>query len=292
MKDNWIAGIPYEVAFWRNVYRWPHTYKGMMAWSHHGGAIALEGFDAGAWLRNIQAPRVLDVGCGMSYATGNHLLKDGQLIPLEIHYIDPLAPFFNEIRSRYRPGLPEIEFGMVEYLSSFYHESAHLIIIQNALDHAANPVKGIVEALGALRQGGVLYLNHHPNEAEKEHYKGFHQFNIIIEEGRLVVWNKQERHDISRLLDGFATVETSQMANGHVIAVIRKTAAVPASMLHLNADRQELSRQLLQLAFRDFHFARHFGTTLRFWAYNIVQFCIQGLPWKMKMGLKKLIHQY
>lgn len=292
MEDNWMAGIPYEVAFWQNVYRWPHTYKGMMKWSHYGGPITLEGFDAAAYLHDMQAPKVLDVGCGMSYATGNYRMKDGHLVPLDIHYIDPLAPFFNEIRVRHRRELPEIEFGMVEYLSSFYHESADLVMIQNALDHAANPVKGIVEAIGALRLGGVLYLNHHPDEAEKEHYKGFHQFNITIEDGRLVVWNKRERHDINSLLAAFATVETSRMENGHIIAVIRKTAPVPASMTHLNADRQQLARQLLQLAFRDFHFFRHFGMTLRFWKYNFIQFCIQGLPWNVKMGLKKLIHQH
>lgn len=164
ITQKWLEGISYEVAFWNNVYRWPHTFQGMMGWAHYGSTICLEGFDANHFLLANDHPSVYDVGSGMSYAVGDHLEKGGKLIPLDIHYIDPLAFHFNRILKKYKKKLPPIEFGMTEYLSAFIHD-ASLITIQNALDHSSAPIKGIVEALLALRKGGVLYLNHHPNEA-------------------------------------------------------------------------------------------------------------------------------
>jgi len=220
---HWMGGIAYEVAFWNNVYRWPWTFRGMMGWSNYGSDINLEGFDAVAFLAQKDNPKVLDVGCGMSYATGDHITVDGRQKPIDIDYVDPLAHCFNHILRRYDRHLPDITFGMAEYLSAFYPEkSVSLVIIQNALDHSSDPMKGIMEALEVLEPAGVLYLNHHPNEAETEHYKGFHQFNICEECGKLIVWNKHCRFDVAELTRNIAQTEVRKMPNGHVIAVLHK----------------------------------------------------------------------
>lgn len=98
---------------------------------------------------------------------------------------------------------------MSEYLSAFIqNHDASLITIQNALDHSSAPVKGIIESLISLREGGILYLNHHPNEAEMEKYKGFHQYNVDERNGELYIWNKDHHINVTELLDGFASVET------------------------------------------------------------------------------------
>lgn len=98
---------------------------------------------------------------------------------------------------------------MSEYLSAFIQNNdASLITIQNALDHSSTPVKGIIESLISLREGGILYLNHHPNEAEMEKYKGFHQYNVDERNGELYIWNKDYCINVTKLLDGFASVET------------------------------------------------------------------------------------
>lgn len=112
---------------------------------------------------------------------------------------------------------------MSEYLSAFIqNHDASLITIQNALDHSSAPVKGIIESLVSLREGGILYLNHHPNEAEMEKYKGFHQYNVDERNGKLYIWNKAHHINVTELLDSFASVETKRMDNGHIIAIIRK----------------------------------------------------------------------
>ncbi len=289
---QWMKGISYEIAFWNNVYRWKHTFQGMMHWSHYGSEIQLEAFDANQFLISKNSPLVLDVGCGMSYATGNFINKEHQLVTLDIRYIDPLAPYFNRILKRHHKDLPAITFGMMEYLSAFYPQNhVDLIIIQNALDHSANPTKGIIEALNCLKVGGILYLNHHPNEAEKEHYKGFHQYNITHKEGQLVIWNKATHWNISQLLEKFAETTVSVCDNGHVVAVIRKTDDVPTEALTDHQDKREMAEQLITMS----QYQRQIGYAVRckleYWLFNTIQFFAQALPWSLKMSLKKLIKQ-
>ena len=288
--SRWLKGIGYEVAFWNNVYRWKKTFSGMMGWSHYGKTIQLDTFDANGFLAQDDNPVVLDVGSGMSYAPGNFIEKDGRLQPLDIHYVDPLAFFFNRILKRHHRDMPQIEFGMMEYLSAFYEkDSTSMVIIQNALDHSANPLKGIYEALDTLRIGGVLYLNHHPNEAVVEGYKGFHQYNIIGQDGRLIIWNKDERHDVSQLLSPFATTEVTEGEDAHVVAIVRKTAEVPAHLLCDKADKHNLCEQMLMQAVDSFSLSANLTRYFRYWKFNTIQYVAQALPWDKKMKIKQLL---
>lgn len=299
---HWSEGIAYEIAFWNNVYRWKNTFSGMMGWSNHCQIIKLENFNCNRFLTSCQTePNVLDIGCGMSYTTGNYIKpENGAQRAVNIHYVDPLAPFFNDILKRYssrikkRLGymLPDIEFGMVEYISSFYpHNTVDLAIIQNALDHSALPIKGLLEAIECLKTGGKLYLNHHPNEAETEHYKGFHQYNINNENGKLIIWNKNERHDINSLISQFADITVSTGIDKHVIAVITKRNTVPCELLNHKEDKQYLCRQMMTEIINGTKINNFIKWKLKYWTYNIIQFFIQSLSWERKMKIKRLIKQ-
>ena len=289
--EKWIEGIPYELAFWNNVYRWKRPFNGLMKWSHYGDFIDLESFDVLQFLENQDNLMVLDVGSGMSYATGNFYKKNTEKTPLNVHYIDPMAPFFNRIIKKYKKNLPNIDYGMMEYLSAFYpNHDVDLVIIQNALDHSSNPLKGIYEAIDTLRIGGKLYLNHHPNEAEMEHYKGFHQFNIFDENGKLIIWNKTERYDIAELLNGFASVETSKAESGHVIALITKNSDVPDELIG-DYGNGFLTEEMLTDTLANLSWGKRLKMRLLYWKYNTIQFLIQGLPWDFRMKIKRLIKQ-
>jgi len=274
----------------------------MMGWSNHCQIIKLENFNCNRFLTSCQTePNVLDIGCGMSYTTGNYIKpENGAQRAVNIHYVDPLAPFFNDILKRYssrikkRLGymLPDIEFGMVEYISSFYpHNTVDLAIIQNALDHSALPIKGLLEAIECLKTGGKLYLNHHPNEAETEHYKGFHQYNINNENGKLIIWNKNERHDINSLISQFADITVSTGIDKHVIAVITKRNNVPCELLNHKEDKQYLCRQMMTEIINGTKINNFIKWKLKYWTYNIIQFFIQSLSWERKMKIKRLIKQ-
>lgn len=289
---QWLRGIAYEMAFWNNVYRWKWTFQGMMGWSHYGKAIDLELFDAGTFLTPRPDALVLDVGCGMSYATGNHVVRGEALRPLDLHYVDALAPYFNKILRKRRKSLPAIEFGMVEYLSAFYAPgSVDLVIIQNALDHSSQPVKGIIESLHVLKPGGVLYLNHHPNEAETEHYKGFHQYNIDERDGRLMVWSPQTEVDVNALVGPFADIEVKRHDNNHIVGVLRKKGEVVPHLLTDKEDKKALCEQLIRNAMNATSLWQATRFKLSYWWYNSIQFVAQALPWSMKMKVKKMIGQ-
>lgn len=269
-----------------------------MGWANYGSKIELEGFDANDFLLNFEQPKVYDVGCGMSYAIGDKIEKNGQLIPLDIHYVDPLAFHFNHILEKSKRQLPQIEFGMSEYLSAFIqNHDASLITIQNALDHSSAPVKGIIESLISLREGGILYLNHHPNEAEMEKYKGFHQYNVDERNGELYIWNKDHHINVTELLDGFASVETKRIDNGHIIAIIRKKTGQNELPLQLQTyvddqkDKGELCQVLLQFQYNNTSLLKSIRNSISFRIFDTIQFFAQMLPWSLKMKVKHLIKQ-
>lgn len=287
IDKKWINGIPYEIAFWNNVYRWNKTFEGMMEWSNFDSVIKLESFDANTFLKGCPHPIVLDIGCGMSYATGNLMKNDGKTSEIDIHYIDPLAPYFNKILKRQKRKLPEIEFGIMEYISLFYPDNnIDLAIIQNALDHSSNPVKGIYEAIKTLKIGGILYLNHHPNEAETENYKGFHQYNIIKENEELIIWNKKERWNINELIGNFADIKVHRNDyTGHIIAIINKKKNINV----IKNDKEKLIQDLYNTIITNP--SKKFSFKYKYLLFNTIQFFIQALPWDTKMKLKKIIKQ-
>jgi len=289
LKDtiNWIEGIPYELCFWKFSYRYKKRLSSLLEWSKWGKSMQLTGWNALDFLHALPIvnPIILDVGCGMSYATGN-LDADGK--ELNIHYVDALATFFNEHKDKYASFLPSVEFGMMEYLSAFYpHHDVSLIIIQNALDHSANPIKAILEALDALHEGGCLYLHHHPNEAEYEHYRGFHKFNICIEDQRLIIWNKSERYDINAMIKDFARIECSVVDN-NPIAVITKTASVPNDLLQSKEDIHLLCSALLGTTKDNLSTHKWVKRHIQYNFYTIIQALIQLFSWQTRQNIKNL----
>lgn len=290
---QWVKGIPYELAFWNNTYRWKGAFEGLMNWSRLGKSLQLEGVDVESMLASVDHPVVLDVGCGMSYAKGDRITVAGVEKMLEVHYIDPLADYYNDIKRRHRRDVPDIQFGMMEYLTAAVEpRTADLVIIHNALDHSAHPMKGVFSALAALKTGGCLYLNHHPNEAETEHYKGFHQYNICLDErGRCLIWNKDERFVLDEVLAPFATIENQTLENGFVVSVIRKTAEPVDNAFSPLADNRELAHLLFEQVRHGGGLWHAFSMKMRYWWYNSIQFFVQALPYEKRMQLRKLIYR-
>ena len=192
---RWLKGIPYEVAFWRSYYANRRRRADLFSWSLFGKACSLDNFDIDAFIGSWpdSNPLILDVGCALSYAFGN--IINGE--EARVEYVDPLAPFIH---------------------------------IRNALDHCSDPMEGILQSIKSLKVGGVLYLNHFRNEAVREAYRGFHQFNIDERDGKLTIWNPRESIDVEGKVKTFATVDCSVSDEGRIIAVIRKTAPVPETL--------------------------------------------------------------
>lgn len=289
---QWLFGIPYEVAFWEATYENKKVREKLSRFSHYNSPIQLVGFDVQQFLLKQPNPTqatILDVGAGMTYLPGNYLTIDGKNQPLNLHYIDPLAAYYNQILAKYKVDRPEVEFGMMEYLSAFYpNHDVTLIMIQNALDHSSNPVKGILESLDALHVGGVLYLNHHPNEAEYENYRGFHQFNIMVEDGQLIIWNKSGRFNINQLLSGFANVE-AKVVDNNPIAIITKTAEVPENRIDRRADILKLSNALLAYSMEVNSASKMSKYHWKLFYYRIAQRVSKWFSWQTRQRIKRLL---
>lgn len=249
---RWLRGIPYEVAFWSSYYGSKRRRRDLFQWSGYGKECALDGFDVQRYIASLdaEAPVIVDLGCALSYAMGN-------LFPAKpaarVDFVDPLAPFYNRILDRYRIDRPAIRFGMIENISASYApDSVDLIHVRNALDHCADPMRGIVEALACLRPGGVLYLNHFCDEAEREGYRGFHQWNINLRDGALTIWNRESSIDVAAVLGDCASVETSVTPEGRVVAVIRREGPIPRS-LHDPAESARRASRMLMATVEHFH---------------------------------------
>lgn len=236
---RWLDGIPYEIAFWRSYYGNRRRRADLFRWSDYGKECILDNFDLAAFMNEISGknpdrePLILDVGCALSYVTGSR--QNGK--ELNIRYIDPLAPFYNRILEDYAIDRPKITYGLAEALPALFRRgSVALVHVRNALDHSADPLGAILSALTVVQTGGVVYLRHHPDEAEHENYRGFHQYNISTDSdgNRLIIHNRTERIDVSDRLSGFADVEVSRTPNSDIVAVIRKLAEVPHELYDEN----------------------------------------------------------
>lgn len=226
LSRRWISGIPYEVAFWRSYYRNRRSREALFSWSQYGKECVLDNFDVAAFINslNVDHPVIADVGCALSYVFSD--VFGGR--KHEVIYVDPLAPYYNQILDDYSLPYPRITFGMGETLTlNFSKGSVSFLHIRNALDHSVRPMMVIWQALMCLHNGGVLYLNHKPNEAEHEAYLGFHQYNVDCQNDRLIIWNKQERIDIGEALSGFADVKACVTEEGRIVGIITKLSEIP-----------------------------------------------------------------
>lgn len=224
--NRWLTGIPYEVAFWRSYYRNRRSRKSLLSWSQYGKECILDNFDVAAFVSglDIENPVIADVGCALSYMLSDIIGGRKRAVV----YLDPLAPHYNRILDDYSLPYPRITFGMGETLSLHFPEgSVSLIHIRNALDHSVKPLTVIWQALMCLHTDGVLYLNHKPNEAEHEAYIGFHQYNVDCQDGRLIIWNREESIDVGQELSGYADVNATVTDEGRIVAVITKTGGIP-----------------------------------------------------------------
>lgn len=224
---SWRAGIEYEVDFWETWFRtkgleWPQDY-----------IDRLQPQEMPVWIQHLlpsdqSFARVLDVGSGP-------ITKTGQIVPgkaVNVIAADPLARHYDAIMEKFDVTPPiRTTFSFAEDLSArFPGDHFDLVLCTNALDHAIEPVWGIIEMLICLKIGGLVYLGHRRNEAEFEEYSGFHQWNFDDEDGSFIIWNRERRLNVTELLSGFASVTTS-LRDDHIGVRIDKNRGLPIDVL-------------------------------------------------------------
>ena len=102
---------------------------------------------------------------------------------------------------------------------------------------------------------------------------------------------------MTKLLDGFASVETKRMDNGHIIAIIRKKTEQNELPIQLQTyvddkkDKGELCQVLLQFQYNNTSLLKSIKNSISFRIFDMIQFFAQMLPWSLKMKVKHLIKQ-
>lgn len=285
--NNWLNGIPYEIAFWSSIYNNRKSRNKLFLWTQNNCGINQRLFNLDEFLSDKKQSTVLDVGCGMSFRT-KYLLEGYEV---NLHYIDPLADFFNKIAIKKKVNVPTIRFGMLEYLSAFYKaEDISLIFIFNALDHSQDPLKGLFECFEVLTIGGVIYLQHHNNEAETESYRGFHQFNITIINQELIIWNKKNRYNINEMFDGIAEVITD-FTGDEPTAIIKKIKNNPEKYTNDNNDRLFLCENLINLTQNMFSLSYIIKFHIKLRWYFLIHFYMQFFSFSFKTKIKNIIRK-
>jgi dienelactone hydrolase/SAM-dependent methyltransferase len=176
-------------------------------------------------IERLDAPtiRILDVGSGP--VTTVQKTYPGKTI--EITPTDALADEYDRILAATGKVPPVRTIKLEgEQIAERYPEPAFEIAhSSNALDHCYDPAEVIAGMIGAVVPGGFVLLNHHVNEAESQHYVGLHQWNFASEDGRFILWNRSERHDLSERFADRAEVSCKmlQAADGERLwTVLRK----------------------------------------------------------------------
>lgn len=209
MLASWASGIDYEINFWTE---WARTAGGR--WPQDFAARVNPDTPVLPWIADLARAgargdrpfRVLDVGAGPITLLG-HRAPPG--VALEVVPTDPLAEAYAAVFDREGVARPNpTRFAPAEFLSAFFEPNGFdLVHCANALDHAIDPMAGILEMLRVVRPGGQIVLAHGTDEAENEGYTGFHQHNFRVEEGgRFVIWRPGARLDVGASLPVAAEV--------------------------------------------------------------------------------------
>ncbi len=204
----WKLGLGGEVRFWNRYFS-----TGGLQWKEEfhrrlDPQLPLDGRIV-ALLERVSASAeeydVLDVGSGP-------LTSLGKTIPgktVRLRAVDPLAPEYDKMLAEQNltPPVRTEECKGEELSGKFDKSTFDLVYARNCMDHSIDPVLAFREMLAVTKPGGLVYLEHWPNEGETEEYRGLHQWNFDCQDGEFVVWNPKRRQVVSEELGDGCRIE-------------------------------------------------------------------------------------
>jgi SAM-dependent methyltransferase len=170
--------------------------------------------------------RILEVGAGPIASIGTRHPRRR----VEITATDVLAEKYNRILRRrgIAPKVPTIYADAERLSSQFGTDAFDLVYAANCIDHTDQALRAIQEMVRVVRPGGYIVMDHFQDEGAHQDYAGLHKWNLRAAEGKLVLWNTDQHHDVTRILAGSCDVQVSSAGNDlHV--EIRKREIPPAA---------------------------------------------------------------
>lgn len=218
----WERALPDEAAFWAKEL--PERIRTLPAYRARmrPDAPVSDGFLA-RYLDRIDGDpiRVIDVGCGPLTAVGK---RHGDRV-VEVTAVDPLAEEYNRamdqagieppVRPRACPG--------EDLLELFAPGSFDVAYARNAIDHGYDPLRTIEGMLALVAPSGYVVLEHLPREASRNCYRNLHQWDMTLEDGRLVLERAGARLDVSARLADRADLHCESLG-GWICCALRARA--------------------------------------------------------------------
>jgi SAM-dependent methyltransferase len=217
------AGLAYEQGFWDRYLRtggdrWREDFRSRLdpntplADYHRRFVDEIPGDEV----------RILDVGAGPLTLLG----KTHPTKRLSITAVDVLAPEYDRLLARHgiTPPVRTIYAAAEDLPSCFAPDSFDLVNAQNCVDHMENPLAAIEGMLTVVRPGGWVVMDHAENEAEREGYRGLHQWNFTVSDGEFLIRGRPGVTNVTRHLAPRAAV-LSYVTDGWVQVHIRKASS-------------------------------------------------------------------
>jgi ubiquinone/menaquinone biosynthesis C-methylase UbiE len=129
---------------------------------------------------------IADVGSG-PFVTIGHTYPNKQI---DLTPCDILAQEYSDMldNANISP-IIKIEYQNMESLT-YPTNKFDIVHSANALDHTSNPMKVLEEMIRICKVGGWVVIRSFTHVGERNNYRGLHEWNLDIEQGNLVLWNK------------------------------------------------------------------------------------------------------
>jgi SAM-dependent methyltransferase len=198
--DIWSTGIHYEIEYWKAWLstcggEWPGDYRFRTdPNSRLQDTITDHLFDFSG-----DTLKIIDVGAGPMTILG----KNWQRAKVEITAVDALADLYDSLPfPENMPLIKALKCDSERLTELFSQNSFDVAYARNTLDHGYDPALAIQQMLQITKPGGSIILDHFANEAIKEKWAGFHQWNFSIENGDVIISGRVSRVALSSLIDG------------------------------------------------------------------------------------------
>ena len=169
---------------------------------------------------------ILDVGAGPLTVLGK--TYPGKTV--RITPVDPLAREYDTLLAEFgvQPPVRTTFCPGERLLKRFRQGEFDIAYARNSVDHSYDPAAIVRNMVTLVRPGGYVLLRHVRREGEHQRYSGFHQWNLDVENGHLVLWNRVRKRDLTEELAPLGSVEAQRDDAGDndwIVAAIEKHAA-------------------------------------------------------------------